>query len=70
MSHLVQIYYIRHFFVCQEVFRKKFNRLKPEKDAIYLVPENDNMQPIVIPAERRHELRIQGVATLVIKALK
>ncbi len=45
-------------------------RLKPEKDAIYLVPENDNMQPIVIPAERRHELRIQGVATLVIKALK
>ena len=45
-------------------------RLKPEKDAIYLVPENDNMQPIVIPAERRHELRIQGVATLVIKSLK
>ena len=45
-------------------------RLKPEKDAIYLVPENDNMQPIVIPAERWHELRIQGVATLVIKALK
>ena len=25
-------------------------RLKPEKDAIYLVPENDNMQPIVIKA--------------------
>ena len=45
-------------------------RLKPEKDAIYLLPENKSMKPIVIPAERRQELKIQGVATLVIKRLK
>ena len=31
MSRLVQIYYTRHFFVCQEVFRKKFNRLKKSR---------------------------------------
>ena len=45
-------------------------RLEPKKDAIYLVPENDSIEPIVIPAERRQELRIQGVATLIFKMVK
>ena len=50
--------------------QQTLKRLKPEKDAIYLLPENKSMKPIVIHAERRQELKIQGVATLVIKRLK
>ena len=45
-------------------------RYKREKDAIYLCPENDTMQPIVIKGEDRAKLRIQGVAVRVIKELK
>ena len=44
-------------------------RYKREKDAIYLCPENDTMQPIVIKGEDRAKLRIQGVAVSVIKEL-
>ncbi len=45
-------------------------RYRREKDAIYLCPENDTMQPIVIKGENRTKLRIQGVAVRVIKELK
>ena len=44
-------------------------RYRREKDAIYLCPENDTMQPIVIKGENRTKLRIQGVAIRVIKEL-
>ena len=44
-------------------------RYRREKDAIYLCPENDTMQPIVIKGEDRAKLRIQGVAVRVIKEL-
>ncbi len=44
-------------------------RYKREKDAIYLCPENDTMQPIIIKGEDRAKLRIQGVAISVIKKL-
>ena len=44
-------------------------RYKREKDAIYLCPENDTMQRIIIKGEDRAKLRIQGVAISVIKKL-
>lgn len=44
-------------------------RLRHKDDAIYLCPENDLMQPIVIRGEDRAKLRIQGVAISVIKNL-
>ena len=44
-------------------------RYRREKDAIYLCPENDTMQPIVIKGKDRAKLRIQGVAVRVIKEL-
>ena len=44
-------------------------RYRREKDAIYLCPENDTMQPIVIKGQDRTKLRIQGVAVRVIKEL-
>ena len=44
-------------------------RYRREKDAIYLCPENDTMQPIVIKGQDRTKLRIQGVAISVIKKL-
>ena len=44
-------------------------RYKREKDAIYLCPENDTMQRIIIKGEDRAKLRIQGVAISVIKNL-
>jgi repressor LexA len=45
-------------------------RYKQTDDAIYLCPENDSMQPIVIRGEDRAELRIQGVATGIIKKIE
>ena len=45
-------------------------RLKYKDDAIYLCPENDSMQPIVIRGEDRAKLRIQGVATGIIKKIE
>jgi repressor LexA len=44
-------------------------RYKQTDDAIYLCPENDSMQPIVIRGEDRAKLRIQGVATGIIKKI-
>ena len=45
-------------------------RLKYKDDAIYLCPENDAMLPIVIRGEDRAKVRIQGVATGIIKKIK
>ena len=44
-------------------------RYKQSEDAIYLCPENDSMQPIVIKGENRAKLRIQGVAIGIYKKL-
>lgn len=44
-------------------------RYEQTEDAIYLCPENDSMQPIVIRGEDRAKLRIQGVAKIIIKKL-
>ena len=45
-------------------------RYQPEGDTVYLVPENDTMQPIEIMGKDREKLLIQGVATMVIKSLE
>ena len=45
-------------------------RLRYKDDAIYLCPENDSMKPIVICGEDRAKLRIQGVATGIIKKIE
>lgn len=45
-------------------------RYQPKKDAIWLCPENDTMEPIKICGENRAKLTIQGVATKVIKNLR
>ena len=37
---------------------------------VRLVPENDTMDPIVLKGEELRALRIQGVATMVIKNLE
>ncbi len=44
-------------------------RYKQSEDAIYLCPENDSMQPIVIKGDDRAKLRIQGVAIGIYKKL-
>ena len=44
-------------------------RFKQDKNAIYLVPENDEMEPIVISGHDRARLRIQGEAIMVLKDL-
>ena len=44
-------------------------RYQPDGDTVYLVPENDTMQPIEIRGSKREKLMIQGVATMVIKEL-
>ena len=45
-------------------------RLKYKDDAIYLCPENDSMQSIVIRGDDCAKLRIQGVATGIIKKIE
>ena len=45
-------------------------RLRYKDDAIYLCPENDSIQPIVIRGEDRAKLRIQEVATGIIKKIE
>ena len=45
-------------------------RYRQTDDVIYLCPENDAMQPIVIRGEDRAKLRIQGVATGIIKKIE
>ena len=44
-------------------------RFKQDKNAIYLIPENDEMQPIVISGRDRERLIIQGEAIMVMKDL-
>ena len=44
-------------------------RFKQDKDAIYLIPENDEMEPIVIRGGDRARLIIQGEAVMVMKDL-
>ena len=44
-------------------------RFKQDKNAIYLIPENDEMEPIVIRAGDRGRLIIQGEAIMVMKDL-
>ena len=44
-------------------------RYKEKDNAIYLVPENDEMEPIVIRGRDRARLTIQGEAIMVLKDL-
>ena len=44
-------------------------RYEASGENVYLRPENDEMEPIVIHGDDRANLRIQGVATMVIKQL-
>ena len=44
-------------------------RFKQDKNAIYLIPENDEMEPIVISGRDRERLVIQGEAIMVMKDL-
>jgi SOS-response transcriptional repressor LexA len=44
-------------------------RFKQDRDAIYLIPENDEMEPIVIRGRDRERLIIQGEAIMVMKDL-
>ena len=44
-------------------------RFKQDKNAIYLIPENDEMEPIVIRGNDRSRLIIQGEAIMVMKDL-
>ena len=44
-------------------------RFKQDKNAIYLIPENDEMEPIVISGRDREKLVIQGEAVMVLKDL-
>ena len=44
-------------------------RFKQDKNAIYLIPENDEMEPIVIRGNDREKLVIQGEAIMVMKDL-
>ena len=44
-------------------------RFKQDKNSIYLIPENDEMEPIVISGNNRAKLIIQGEAITVMKDL-
>ena len=44
-------------------------RFKQDKNAIYLIPENDEMEPIVISGSNREKLIVQGEAVMVMKDL-
>ena len=44
-------------------------RFKQDSNAIYLIPENDEMEPIVIRGNERAKLIIQGEAVMVLKDL-
>ena len=44
-------------------------RFKQDKNAIYLIPENDEMEPIVVRGNDRGRLIIQGEAIMVMKDL-
>ena len=44
-------------------------RFRQDKNSIYLIPENDEMEPIVISGAERERLLIQGEAIMVMKYL-
>jgi repressor LexA len=44
-------------------------RYRQDRNAIYLIPENDEMEPIVISGADRSRLIIQGEAVMVLKDL-
>ena len=44
-------------------------RFKQDKNSIYLIPENDEMEPIIISGRDRERLIIQGEAIMVMKDL-
>lgn len=46
---------------------KRFHRVSDSE--IHLIPENDSMKPIVLKGEQLNALKIQGVATIVMKDL-
>lgn len=46
---------------------KRFHRVS--RDEVHLMPENNTMKPIIIKGENLKELRIQGIATMVLKDL-
>ena len=48
---------------------KTLKRFKQDKNSIYLIPENDEMEPIVIKGNDRARLIIQGEAVMVMKDL-
>ena len=47
---------------------KRYHRVSD--DEIHLVPENDSLKPIVLKGEQLSALKIQGVATMVMKDLE
>ena len=46
---------------------KRYHR-ESERE-VHLIPENDSMKPIILKGEQLNALKIQGVATMVIKDL-
>ena len=46
---------------------KRYHRVSDRE--VHLVPENDSLKPIVLKDEQLNDLRIQGVATMVMKDL-
>ena len=47
---------------------KRYHRVSDNE--VHLVPENDSMKPIVLKGEQLNALKIQGVATRVMKDLE
>ena len=46
---------------------KRYHRIS--ENEVHLTPENDSMKPIVLKGEQLNDLKIQGVATMVMKDL-
>ena len=46
---------------------KRYHRVSDNE--VHLVPENDSMKPIILKGEQLNDLKIQGVATMVMKDL-
>ena len=46
---------------------KRYHRVSDSE--VHLVPENDSLKPIVLKGEQLNDLRIQGVATMIMKEL-
>ena len=47
---------------------KRYHRVSDSE--VHLIPENNSLKPIVLKGEQLNDLRIQGVATMVIKDLE